>query len=74
MTELKPCPFCGGTPSMISVDTLEIYADSKDINEHIALEIRCRQCGASVKHEKAVSRFHIIEAWNNRVENWIDAK
>jgi Lar family restriction alleviation protein len=55
MTELKPCPFCGGEAKLISE-----YA-----NAHY---VECKNCWASVwrscpTHEEA------IEVWNRRAND-----
>ena len=68
MTELKPCPFCGGN----NLTTITMY---------YGVKIACFDCGANVssiknngeyktlrqarnKHERKA-----IEAWNRRVDN-----
>ena len=51
MTELKPCPFCGGKDVEIRDLKLGIYAV-------------CRRCGASIKFSHSI--VDVIAAWNRR--------
>ena len=53
MTELKPCPFCGGTAERHATDGygVEWY-------------VMCKDCGCSTM---ARYRGKDIEAWNRRV-------
>lgn len=65
MKDLKPFPFCGGKAFVRYIMPCS--------------EVQCSKCGASTSvysddYEEADSRPKAIEAWNNRSENWIDAK
>ena len=53
MTELKPCPFCGG--NALSGDT------SKHYNEYL---VWCTRCGAETDVQD--TRAEAISAWNRR--------
>ena len=57
MTELKPCPFCGGQ-AMYVCTTSTLY------NPKTSIE--CCQCGSSAKMHH--TRLEAIEAWNRRVD------
>ena len=62
MTELKPCPFCGGEA--------KLHIRYKPDEKRYAL-IVC-ECGAQVKSEDCwnyiEAEFKAIEAWNRRAE------
>lgn len=51
--ELKPCPFCGGTPI--------VYG--RDGTQRIAI---CNECNASTDFKE--TECEAIEAWNRRVQ------
>lgn len=62
MTELKPCPFCGGS------------AEITDFS--LSYEVECSMCGATISaltiycaddDEKLSVRNAVIEAWNRHV-------
>lgn len=64
MSELKPCPFCGGkaigTPSC---------------KPEWVYEIKCTDCGAKVKKLAicpSCARRKAIEAWNRRANDGLD--
>ena len=54
MTELKPCPFCGG-------DILTVWWESD------MCRIRCKNC--NTKGPWKVTEEKAIEAWNRRTED-----
>lgn len=61
MTELKPCPFCGGKPEY----TDDYY--SNGTNYH---NVFCTECGAGSAYISGFNtknaRNQVIEAWNRR--------
>ena len=58
MTELKPCPFCGGKA------WIDVYSDFEFIRcDH---EIGCRVCPDTWEIKKFVPIKKQIEAWNRR--------
>ena len=59
-SELKPCPFCGGTNA---------YIASNCYGQHYA---RCPECGAVVwgnDKEDIRSKKEIVKLWNRRAED-----
>lgn len=58
MSDLKPCPFCGGKDVEIRDLKLGIYA----IN--LGVYAVCRRCGASIKSSHSI--VDVIAAWNRR--------
>ena len=62
MTEIKPCPFCGG----------EVYASREDCYGEVSdyFMVHCDECslqfGFSSQFE---SEAEAIEAWNRRADN-----
>ena len=71
MTELKPCPFCGGEAEVGQV------AHGSGMDDHfINWFIRCQKCGANI--ERAADDFYgreffsageVMELWNRRDNN-----
>lgn len=59
MSELKPCPFCGGEAKIVKSPE----------NEYIAI-CRNKQCNASVGFFPN-TRKEAIEAWNRRADDEI---
>ena len=64
MTELLPCPFCGGEAELIHGTA---YA------EDYSSQVQCSKCGAKIKEiHRAVDYCadeKAAEAWNRRVNN-----
>ena len=62
MSELKPCPFCGGK-AMIYGCTVDVFGiGPKDFT------VYCYECRASVMHFYATENG-AIDAWNRRDGN-----
>lgn len=57
MTELEPCPFCGGEAKMMP----QLYVGGSHV-----WRVKCRICGSEGKH--CDDGFEAIEAWNTRAE------
>ena len=59
MTELKPCPFCGGTKLRISryfgLNCYDIKCDNED-------------CSMNVSTDFSKTKKQAIEKWNTRAE------
>ena len=51
--ELKPCPFCGGTPIVSGCDDTLWF-------------VVCKECNALIGYKE--TKQEAIEAWNSRVE------
>lgn len=62
MTELKPCPFCGGT---------RIHTASP--MGRVTM-VCCDDCGATVSFYRSESFFKAVRAWNMRGFRWTSAK
>lgn len=66
MTELKPCPFCGGEAEEKYIKRNLKYRlfYFRDITHFVY--IHCKTCGCTSRvHE---TKENAIEAWNRRVE------
>ena len=60
MTDLKPCPFCGG-------EDLEIdHAPTYDVYHPDVYEVHCVECGG--RGGEDWTKAEAIEAWNTRVK------
>lgn len=60
MTELLPCPFCGG-------EDLEIdHAQTYDVYHPDVYEVHCVECGG--RGGEGWTEAESIEAWNTRAE------
>lgn len=53
MSELKPCPFCGGEAEITKASEYQSYA-------------LCRACGASSDYDIHENKEDIVRAWNRR--------
>lgn len=42
----KPCPFCGGTS--LRIDSADLYNKLVEMHGRAAIEVRCRNCDASM--------------------------
>lgn len=64
MTDLKPCPFCNGTPRIVHTS----HGGRDQMDELIG--VQCTNCQTTIwmrfYDEKDVDR--IIEKWNGRVK------
>lgn len=77
MSELKPCPFCGGTVSVYVIsgndfDLQYIIAANNSENRctcGVFMESDSGFISASPKYYKLALKNHLIEKWNRRVEN-----
>lgn len=58
MSELKPCPFCGGNAKLMTYKT-PTFGE--------VFYVACRVCGNETKVKLADEEA--IEAWNRRVDN-----
>lgn len=69
--ELKPCPFCGGKPTLEKKDLFE-KLDKE--NNGACIGIRCDQCNLDLyehthdEHDYYIRAFLITEKWNRRAE------
>ena len=59
MNELKPCPFCGGTATIMKVEIPEM---------RVFWRVECSDCGASTWY-RMMKREYAVRAWNRRTEN-----
>ena len=62
MTELKPCPFCGGKAKVIELDPFNRYR-----GRFHTWGVRCVKCG--VEMVSGVSKEDVIKTWNWRADN-----
>ena len=60
MSELKPCPFCGGTPRIV---------ENKLCLEHIIYCVECDSDSHTVIGGWFDSENEAVEWWNRRADN-----
>ena len=71
MTELKPCPFCGGEAESYSYEAERDIFDSRSLG-YVDTEYFdmwgcwCKECEAMIPEKR--TEAEAIEAWNRRVE------
>ena len=74
MSELKPCPFCGG--AKLKVDSKRTFAYRKGY--HCSVSVRCMKCHARSPvvginmpngqyNEREICEKAVADAWNRRV-------
>lgn len=78
MSELKPCPFCGGRAKLHNgfeihpvIDVNGAYVDA-DINSDGMSWVYCTQCHASTVEVDVGNEEKAINAWNRRANNATD--
>lgn len=59
MTELKPCPFCGGKNAWVAENRMD--------DLFIGYNVHCNGCGVETNYTK--DKDKAIESWNRRAEN-----
>ena len=63
--ELKPCPFCGGTPKM------QYIGNERTMSRRIIIKCtvcRIQRTDAAILHDFSWLKKLAIEQWNQRVE------
>jgi glutaredoxin len=69
--ELKPCPFCGGKPKMMSQKFFEELVED---NGRALISIDCQNCDLSLhdhtsdENDYFIRAFLIAEKWNRRIK------
>lgn len=69
--EIKPCPFCGGQPKMMSQDFFEALVGD---NGRALISIECPNCDLSLhdhthdEQDYFIRVFLITEKWNRRAK------
>lgn len=72
--KLKPCPFCGNYPSMMSRSFFESLDEE---NGSACISISCKHCNLDFRdhthdeHNYFIRAFLVAEKWNAREENEI---
>ena len=72
MTELKPCPFCGGTNVIVEEDDRLLNGHKFWYIVHGMYQEKCplvNMFNAWYSSAKFTTREKAIEAWNRRVDN-----
>lgn len=76
MSELKPCPFCGGTK--LKIDSKRTFKYGKE--KHCSVTVRCMKCHARGPvvginmpnghyNEREICEKEVDEAWNRRADH-----
>lgn len=71
--EIKPCPFCGGTPALMSKDYFEHLKEIGDDGK-ACITIECHKCQLNFydhthdEQDYYIRAFLITEKWNRRAE------
>lgn len=75
MSELKPCPFCGGRNVMATIDPTMLNGNYYFRISHVRPPMECplvNQFGYWKSSSKYTTREKAIEAWNRRVGESIE--
>ena len=66
MSELKPCPFCGGQARIF---TKRVHSENHHLQLDVKCEyiVKCNRCRASMSCY--ASKAWAINAWNRRADN-----
>ena len=69
MTELKPCPFCGGTEFKLlnNFVSLDVDKEPQIVVSLKAVSIYCENCDLIVNNFKLQTHEKLIERWNKRI-------
>ena len=71
--EIKPCPFCGGTPTLMDQKTFEHLKEIGDDGK-ACIAIDCHKCQLNFydhthdEQDYFIRKFLVIEKWNRRVK------
>jgi heterodisulfide reductase subunit B len=71
--EIKPCPFCGGTPTLMDQKTFEHLKEIGDDGK-ACITIECHKCQLSFydhthdEQDYFIRKFLVTEKWNRRAE------
>lgn len=71
--EIKPCPFCGGKPVLMSKETFEHLKEIGDDGK-ACIAIDCPKCNLNFydhhhdEQDYNIRKFLVIEKWNRRAE------
>ena len=61
MSELKPCPFCGGSAFTENLTELTKYGEMEELDD---CYVTCRSCGCCGKVMESLEQA--VEVWNRR--------